>query len=213
MNLSMVLEHLYIVLTSVLLTIIIGLPLGILAYMKNSVRSVILWTADILQTIPALALLGILMVFLGAGKPTVIIGLILYSLLPVVRNTYLGLKNIDPAIKEVATGMGMSRWYRLIHVEMPIAFPVIFTGIRIATVTAVGVAVFGTFVGGGGLGSVIYQGIRIENMRMILFGTLSLMIMAVLFDSVMAAVEKRLNRQESKTSSTSNKSNGVEPGT
>jgi len=181
--------------------------------MKNSVRSVILWTADILQTIPALALLGILMVFLGAGKPTVIIGLILYSLLPVVRNTYLGLKNIDPAIKEVATGMGMSRWYRLIHVEMPIAFPVIFTGIRIATVTAVGVAVFGTFVGGGGLGSVIYQGIRIENMRMILFGTLSLMIMAVLFDSVMAAVEKRLNRQESKTSSTSNKSNGVEPGT
>ncbi len=213
MNLSIVLEHLYIVLTSVLLTIIIGLPLGILAYMKNSVRSVILWTADILQTIPALALLGILMVFLGAGKPTVIIGLILYSLLPVVRNTYLGLKNIDPAIKEVATGMGMSRWYRLIHVEMPIAFPVIFTGIRIATVTAVGVAVFGTFVGGGGLGSVIYQGIRIENMRMILFGTLSLMIMAVLFDSVMAAVEKRLNRQESKTSSTSNKSNGVEPGT
>lgn len=213
MNLSIVLEHLYIVLTSVLLTIIIGLPLGILAYMKNSVRSVILWTADILQTIPALALLGILMVFLGAGKPTVIIGLILYSLLPVVRNTYLGLKNIDPAIKEVATGMGMSRWYRLIHVEMPIAFPVIFTGIRIATVTAVGVAVFGTFVGGGGLGSVIYQGIRIENMRMILFGTLSLMIMAVLFDSVMAAVEKRLNRQEFKTSSTSNKSNGVEPGT
>jgi osmoprotectant transport system permease protein len=213
MNLSIVLEHLYIVLTSVLLTIIIGLPLGILAYMKNSVRSVILWTADILQTIPALALLGILMAFLGAGKPTVIIGLILYSLLPVVRNTYLGLKNIDPAIKEVATGMGMSRWYRLIHVEMPIAFPVIFTGIRIATVTAVGVAVFGTFVGGGGLGSVIYQGIRIENMRMILFGTLSLMIMAVLFDSVMAAVEKRLNRQESKTSSTSNKSNGVEPGT
>ena len=213
MNLSIVLEHLYIVLTSVLLTIIIGLPLGILAYMKKSVRSVILWTADILQTIPALALLGILMVFLGAGKPTVIIGLILYSLLPVVHNTYLGLNNIDPAVKEVATGMGMSRWYRLIHVEMPIAFPVIFTGIRIATVTAVGVAVFGTFVGGGGLGSVIYQGIRIENMRMILFGTLSLMIMAVLFDSVMAAVEKRLNRQESKTSSTSNKSNGVEPGT
>ncbi len=212
MNLSMVLEHLYIVLASVLLTILIGLPLGILAYMKKSVRSVILWTADILQTIPALALLGILMVFLGAGKPTVIIGLILYSLLPVVHNTYLGLNNIDPAVKEVATGMGMSRWYRLIHVEIPIAFPVIFTGIRIATVTAVGVAVFGTFVGGGGLGSIIYQGIRIENMRMILFGTLSLMIMAVLFDSVMAAIEKRLNRHESTTSNTSNKSSEVEPG-
>ena len=86
-------------------------------------------------------------------------GLLLYSLLPIVQNTYVGLSEVDASIKEVATGMGMTRLYRLIIVEMPIAFPFIFTGIRIATVTAVGVAVFATFVGGGGLGSVIYQGI------------------------------------------------------
>ncbi|WP_255575664.1 ABC transporter permease [Caproiciproducens faecalis] len=195
MNGTMILEHLYIVLLSVAFTVVIGLPLGVLAYMKKSVRAAVLWTVDILQTVPALALLGMIMVFLGAGKPTVMIGLVLYSLLPVVHNTYLGLSDIEPAIKEAADGMGMSRTYRLLHVEIPIAFPVIFTGIRIATVTSIGVAVFATFVGGGGLGSIIYRGIHIQNMQLILSGTLSLMAMAVLFDSGMAYIEKRLYRR------------------
>jgi len=196
MSISMILDHLYLVLVSVFFTVLIGLPLGILAYMKQRVRAVVLWTVDILQTIPALALLGIIMVFLGAGKTTVIIGLVLYSLLPVVRNTYLGLSNIDPAVKEAADGMGMSRTYRLMHVELPIAFPVIFTGIRIATVTSIGVAVFATFVGGGGLGSILYRGIHIQNMQLIMSGTLALMGMAVLFDGVMALIEKRLYRHK-----------------
>nr|WP_319489657.1 ABC transporter permease [uncultured Caproiciproducens sp.] len=195
MSINMIFDHLTIVLISVLLTVLIGLPLGVLAYMKQRVRGVVLWTVDILQTIPALALLGIIMVFLGAGKPTVIIGLVLYSLLPIVHNTYLGLSDIDPAVKEAADGMGMSRTYRLLHVEIPIAFPVIFTGIRIATVTSIGVAVFATFVGGGGLGSIIYRGIHVQNMQLILSGTLSLMGMAVLFDGVMAYIEKRLYRR------------------
>jgi len=192
MSLDMVLEHLYIVLISIFVTILIGLPLGIFAYMNRQARKIILWIVDILQTIPALALLGIIMVFFGAGKLTVIIGLVLYSLLPVVRNTFLGLDDIDPAIKEAARGMGMSQVHRLIHVEIPIAFPVIFTGIRISTVTAIGVAVFATFVGGGGLGSVIYRGIHIQNMNLILSGTFTLMAMAVIFDGVMAYIEKRL---------------------
>ena len=196
MSISMILDHLYLVLVSVFFTVLIGLPLGILAYMKQRVRAVVLWTVDILQTIPALALLGIIMVFLGAGKTTVIIGLVLYSLLPVVRNTYLGLSNIDPAVKEAADGMGMSRTYRLMHVELPIAFPIIFTGIRIATVTSIGVAVFATFVGGGGLGSILYRGIHIQNMQLIMSGTLALMGMAVLFDGVMALIEKRLYRHK-----------------
>lgn len=194
MSIGMIFDHLYLVLVSVFFTVLIGLPLGVLAYMKQRARAVVLWTVDILQTIPALALLGIIMVFLGAGKTTVIIGLVLYSLLPVVRNTYLGLSNIDPAVKEAADGMGMSRTYRLMHVEIPIAFPVIFTGIRIATVTAIGVAVFATFVGGGGLGSILYRGIHIQNMQLIMSGTLALMGMAVLFDGVMAFIEKRLYR-------------------
>ena len=194
MSIGMIFDHLYLVLVSLFFTVLIGLPLGILSYMKQRARAVVLWTVDILQTIPALALLGIIMVFLGAGKTTVIIGLVLYSLLPVVRNTYLGLSNIDPAVKEAADGMGMSRTYRLMHVEIPIAFPVIFTGIRIATVTAIGVAVFATFVGGGGLGSILYRGIHIQNMQLIMSGTLALMGMAVLFDGVMAFIEKRLYR-------------------
>lgn len=197
MDLTMVFEHLYIVLISVVMTVLIGLPLGILAYSWPSFRKVILWVVDVLQTIPALALLGIIMVFLGAGKLTVIIGLVLYSLLPIVHNTYLGLNGVNPAIKEAARGMGMTKFYRLVRVELPLAFPVIFTGIRIASVTAIGVAVFATFVGGGGLGSIIYRGIYIQNMKLLLSGTLTLMAMAVLFDSVMAYVEKRLYRRSS----------------
>lgn len=195
MTLKMVWEHLSIVLVAVILTIIAGVPLGVCAYLYKGVRKVILTIVEILQTIPALALLGVIMVFFGAGKLTVIIGLLLYSLLPVVQNTYLGLQEVSPAIKEVATGMGMTRFYRLIHVEMPIAFPFIFTGIRIATVTAVGVAVFATFVGGGGLGSVIYRGIHIQNMKMILSSTAALMLMAITFDTGMAGVERWLQRR------------------
>jgi len=195
MTTDMLLQHLFIVLVSVILTIIVGVPLGVCAYFYPAARRVILRVVEILQTVPALALLGIIMVFLGAGKQTAIIGLLLYSLLPVVQNTYVGLSEIDPAIKEVATGMGMTRMYRLIHVELQIAFPLIFTGIRIATVTSVGVAVFATFVGGGGLGKVIYQGIRTSNMQLILSSTLALMIMAVLFDAVMGFIEKWLKRR------------------
>ncbi len=198
MSFELVWEHLYIVLAAVIATILLGLPLGILAYINRRMHGVILWTVDILQTIPALALLGMIMVIFGAGKLTVIIGLVLYSLLPVVRNTYLGLTNIDPAIKEAARGMGMSTGYRLLHVELPLAFPMIFTGIRIATVTAVGVAVFATFVGGGGLGSIIYRGIHVQNMNLIMSGTFSLMAMAILFDAVMSLVEKKLYRQKKK---------------
>jgi len=192
MTADMVLGHLFIVLVSVVLTIIVGVPLGVCAYFFTGVRKIILGVVEILQTIPAMALLGVIMVFLGAGKNTVILGLLLYSLLPVVQNTYVGLSEMDPAIKEVATGMGMTRIYQLIHVELPIAFPLIFTGIRISTVTAVGVAVFGAFVGGGGLGSVIYRGIRIQNMRLILTSTFALMAMAIVFDVVMAMIERRL---------------------
>lgn len=195
MTVKMISEHLGIVLISVILTIAAGVPLGISAYFYRPVRKIILSVVEILQTIPALALLGMIMIVFGAGKVTVIIGLLLYSLLPVVQNTYVGLSEVNPALKEAATGMGMTRMYRLIHVELPVAFPLIFTGIRIATVTAVGVAVFATFVGGGGLGSVIYRGIHIQNMGMILSSTAALMVMAIVFDTAMGFIEKQLHRR------------------
>jgi len=195
MTASMVYTHFTTVLASIVLTIIIGVPLGVCAYAFPKFRRIVLVIVEILQTIPAMAMLGIIMVFLGAGPRTVIAGLLLYSLLPVVQNTFVGLSEVSPAIKEVAEGMGMTKIYRLIHVEMPIAFPFILAGIRIAAVTAVGVAVFGSYVGGGGLGSVIQRGIRVMNLRLILTGTFTLMAMAVALDMSLALIEKRIRKR------------------
>jgi len=189
------LEHLLIVFAAVTLTIIAGTPLGVCAYFYKGARKPILLAVEILQTVPAMALLGIIMIFLGAGKLTVVIGLLLYSLLPIVQNTYVGLSEADPAIKEAATGMGMTRMYSLVYVELPIAFPLIFAGIRIATVTAVGTAAFASLVGGGGLGALIFRGIRTSNMQLIFTSTAALMFMAIVFDTGMGAVEKFLQKR------------------
>jgi osmoprotectant transport system permease protein len=190
-----VLEHLIIVAAALTLTIVIGLPLGVAAYMAPGLRKWILRITELLQTIPALALLGIIMLFLGAGKPTVITGLFLYSLLPVVQNTCTGFLLVSPGIKEAAAGMGMTRLYCLVRVEFPAAFPLVFTGIRISAVTSVGTAAFAAFVGGGGLGSVIYRGIRIANMTLILQGTAALLILAAGCDGIMALAEHHLHRR------------------
>ena len=196
MDWSRVWEHFTIVLIASIFTVIVGLLLGFAAHLNRRAGKVILAVVDLLQTIPALALLGIIMVFFGGSRTTVVVGLVLYSLLPVVRNTCTGLESVSPAVKEAALGMGMSKTYRLFMVEFPIAFPTIFTGIRIAVVTSISVAVFGTFVGGGGLGQVIYRGIYVQDMGRILFGTVSLMVMAVVLDAVMSIVEKRLYRHQ-----------------
>jgi len=189
MSWSLIGEHLYIVLLSVLLSLAVGLPLGVLAYLSPRARRPILWISDLFQTVPSLALLGVLMVFLGAGKVTVVVGIMLYSLLPIVRNTCLGLREVDPALKEASRGCGMSRWEQLVNVEMPLAAPMIFTGIRIAIVNAIGTAVFAALVGGGGLGTAIYQGIRVKNWKLILLPTAALMAIAFLFDTLIGRLE------------------------
>ena len=192
MTWSLVWEHLFIVLSASILSVIVGVMLGILAYIFPKARGIILRIVDLLQTIPSLALLGIIMVFLNPGKLTVIIGITLYSLLPIVRNTFLGLQGVDDGVKEAARGMGMSKPYRILTVEFPLAFPTVFTGIRIAVVNAIGTAVFAAFVGGGGLGGVITQGIRISSMKMILSATGVLMIIAVVLDLLMSWFEKQM---------------------
>ena len=193
MSAVMILDHISIVVASLLCAILAGVPLGVICYFYPAARRVILRVVDLIQTTPALALLGIIMVFLGAGKPTVITGLALYSLLPIVRNTCLGLDQVPDDLVEAAKGMGMTRLYRLAHVEMPMAAPIIFTGIRIAAVNAVGTAVFAAFVGGGGLGGVINTGIRQDDMNAILGGTGVLMLMALVLDTLMGIVERRMN--------------------
>ena len=194
MTWSLICEHLFLVLAASILSIAIGLPLGIWAYVSKTVRPVILRAVDLLQTIPSLALLGIIMVFLDPGKLTVIIGITLYSLLPIVRNTCLGLQEVDPGVKEAARGMGMSKPYRVLMVEFPLAFPTVFTGIRIAVVNAIGTAVFAAFVGGGGLGGVITQAIRISDMKLILAATGVLMVIAVALDLLMGWFENQMRK-------------------
>ena len=198
MSFTLIFEHLYIVLLAALLSLVVGLPLGVLSYLCPAVRKPIFWVADLLQTVPSLALLGIIMVFLGAGKPTVILGITLYSLLPIVRNTCLGLQEVPAGLKEAARGCGMSRMGQLFQVELPNALPMIFTGIRIAVVNAIGTAVFAALVGGGGLGDAIYQGIRTSNMTAILLPTLALMVIALLFDTIMAQMERLLEQGKQK---------------
>ncbi len=192
MAMRFVLQHLYLVCAAALFTMIFGLILGAAAYLCKPLRAMILGLVDILQTIPVLAMLGIIMLFFGATSTTVIIGIVLYSLLPMVRNTYTGLENVNPGIKEAAQGMGMTKWQRLLKIELPLAFPIIFTGLRIAIVTSIGIAVFGAVVGGGGLGSTINRAILIQDMNTLMQATFTLMAMAMIFDFGMSYMEKRL---------------------
>ena len=192
MEMIRLVQHLNLVLTASVATTIVGVALGVLAYLFGFLRPVILWFVDLMQTIPVLALLGLVMVFFGPTSTTVIIGIVLYSLLPVVRNCYIGLENINPALKEAAQGMGMTKLQALFWVELPLALPIIFAGIRIAVVTSIGIAVFGNVVGGGGLGFTLTRAIMRQDMPTLLTATLSLMAMAVVFDLVMGFIEKRL---------------------
>jgi osmoprotectant transport system permease protein len=186
-------EHLYIVLIACLLSAVMGIMLGVIAYWVKYVDTVILTLADIIQTIPSLALLAMLMLIFGLGNTTLIAGLVLYSLLPIIRNTYTGIKGISPHIKEAAVGMGMSRWQRLFKVELPLAFPMIFSGIKIAVVTAIGVSVIGVLIGAGGLGYPIYRGIQSNNVELILSGAIPVVILALLIDFGMTKIENRLS--------------------
>ena len=161
-------DHLSLVLAAMLLAVGLGVPLGLASYLYPKAGQVILRLVDLIQTTPALALLGVIMVAMGPGKPTVVVGLALYSLLPIVRNTSLGLSQVPAYLKEAGDGMGMTRAYRLRHVELPLALPMIFTGVRIAAVNAIGTAVFAAFVGGGGLGGVFYTAIRQKDLPLML---------------------------------------------
>ncbi len=193
MSISMIWDHLSLVLSALILAVAAGVPLGLLAYLSPGVGKALLWVVDLIQTIPALALLGVIMVIAGPGSPTAMIGLALYSLLPIARNCSLGLSQVPGHLKEATAGMGMSPVYRLFHIDIPLAAPMLVTGIRIAAVNAIGTAVFASFVGGGGLGGLFYTAIRQQDMGQILLGTLVLMVMALLLDAGLGWVERRIS--------------------
>lgn len=186
------LEHMLIVLVATVVSIALGISLGVLAYWVRHLETIILGVAEALQTIPSLALLAMLMIIFGLGNTTLIAGLVLYALLPIVRNTFTGLNGVPAHLRDAARGMGMSRLQRLGMVELPLSFPLIFSGIKIAVVNSLSIAVMGVLIGAGGLGYPVYRGIQTHQVDRILIGAIPVVLMALIFDQGMSRVEKRL---------------------
>jgi osmoprotectant transport system permease protein len=153
-------QHVQLVGVSILVAMLIGIPLGILVTRLRWLENPVVGTTGVLYTLPSLALFAILIPYTGLGRTTVIVALILYSLLAIVRNTVAGIDGVPPATIDAARGMGMTDMQRLVMVELPLALPVILAGVRLATVAAVGIATVGALLGAGGLGRLIFDGIR-----------------------------------------------------
>jgi osmoprotectant transport system permease protein len=195
--LQVTLEHLAMVGISILIAIAIGLPLGILMTRKESMSRPILAFANIVQTVPSLALFGFLIPipFIGGiGARTAIVALVLYSLLPIIRNTFTGISGVDPAIREAGRGMGMTDGQLLWKVEIPLALGVIFAGIRVATVIGVGVATIAAAVGAGGLGMFIFRGVSMVDSRLILAGAIPAAVLALVADFGLGTIQKRFSK-------------------
>jgi len=187
---SQTLAHIGLTLISLILAIVIAVPLGILITRKKKFSGIILGFAGVLQTIPSIALLGVMIPFLGIGPKPAILALFLYALLPVIRNTYTGIIEVNPAVVDAARGMGMSKWQILTKVELPLAFPVLMAGIRTATVINVGVATLAAYIAAGGLGEFIFGGIALNNSNMILAGAIPAALLAIILDFLLSLVQK-----------------------
>lgn len=174
---------------SLCMAIMISLPLGIWIARKTMFAAAVLGTAGVLQTIPSIALLGFMIPLLGIGIKPALVALFLYALLPIIRNTYTGIREVNPSVKEAATAMGMTSGQVLWKVELPLAFPVILAGIRTATVINVGVATLAAYIGAGGLGEFIFGGIALNNSAMILAGAIPAALLALLFDFLLSRLE------------------------
>ena len=186
-------EHVLLVLLSTLFAVMIGVPLGILLTRIKSLQTPVLGFANVMQTVPSLALFGLLIPipFIGGiGARTAVIALALYALLPVIRNTVTGILGIDPKIREAATAMGMTGWERLKLVELPLAMPVMLTGIRVAVVISVGVATVAAAVGAGGLGMYIFRGLRQNDNNLLLAGAIASALLALICDLALGQLEK-----------------------
>ncbi|MCP1146389.1 ABC transporter permease [Lysinibacillus endophyticus] len=187
-------DHFLISIYGVLLAALVGIPLGILIAKYGKLSKVVMTIANIIQTIPALALMAIIMLVLGLGKSTVIATVFLYSLLPVIKNTYVGIKNINKSVTDAGRGMGMTKAQVLYMVELPLSLSVIITGIRIALVVAIGITAIGAFIGAGGLGDIIIRGTNAtDGTAIILAGALPTALMAILADIILGIIERRLD--------------------
>jgi len=187
---SQTVEHLKLTMISMIIASIAGISIGILIAKIERLASVTLGFVGVIQTVPSLALLGFLLPIVGIGTTPAIIALFLYALLPIVRNTYTGIKEIDPSIKEASIGMGMTSLQLLRFVELPISFPIILAGIRTSAVINVGVATLCALIAAGGLGEFIFRGISLNNTNMILAGAIPASILAITLDGLLGLVQR-----------------------
>jgi len=186
------LEHLQLVGLAILAATVIGIPLGVAASRNSVLRRWALGTANVMQTVPSLALFGFLIPLSGIGARTAVIALALYALLPILRNTCVGIAGVDRAVIEAARGMGMTSGQMLWQVELPLAMGVIVAGVRVATVISVGVATIAAAIGAGGLGMFIFQGLSMVNNNVILAGAIPAALLAVMADAGLGWAERRL---------------------
>jgi osmoprotectant transport system permease protein len=192
-------EHLWLVGISMALAVAIGVPLGILLTRQPKLKTLVLGSTNVIQTIPSLALFGLLLPlpWLGARVDRLaIVALALYALLPVVRNTYVGIVGISEPVREAAVAMGLTSGQLLWHVQLPLASPVILAGIRVATVITIGVATIAAAIGAGGLGEFIFRGIAMVDNSVILAGAIPAAIIALLADFLLGRVEKLMARRQ-----------------
>jgi osmoprotectant transport system permease protein len=190
--LELAIAHAQVVFISLLIATAIGVTTGVLVYRRERTAEVVLAVTSTFLTIPSFALFGLLLPIFGLGWLPTIFALVIYALLPIVRNTVVGLRSVDPAIAESAQGMGMSRWSRLFRIELPLAWPVIITGLRVSTLIIVGIAAIAAYVNGPGLGEDIFQGIsRIGSavaLNLVLGAVLAIIVLALLFDGFFAVL-------------------------
>src|SRR5437763_11212406 len=189
-------QHVWLVFISIAIAVVIALPVGVLITRKKSLRSPILGIANVMQTIPSLALFGFLipLPFIGGiGPRTAIVALVFYALLPIIRNTVTGILGVDTAVREAAVAMGMTDLQVLFKVELPLAMSVILTGVRVAVVITIGVAIIAAEVGAGGLGEYIFRGLRLDDNHLLLAGAVPSAAMALLADFGFGLIEKRFD--------------------
>ena len=189
-------QHVWLVFVSIAIAILIALPVGILITRRKRLRTPLLGIANVMQTIPSLALFGFLipLPFIGGiGPRTAIVALVFYALLPLIRNTVTGILGIDPAVREAAVAMGMTDRQVLFQVELPLAMSVILTGVRVAVVITIGVAIIAAEVGAGGLGEYIFRGLRLNDNNLLLAGAVPSALMALVADFGFGLIEKRFD--------------------
>ena len=182
-------EHIILTMVALLASIIFAVPVGIVIYRSPRFSAATIYAAGLLQTIPSIALLALMIPFAGIGKLPAVIALFLYALLQILRNTVMGLSTVDPALKKTATAIGLNPWQKMKLVELPLAMPMMLTGIRTAAVINVGTATLAAFIGAGGLGEFIVTGLALNNTKMILTGAIPAALLAVVTELIFEGIE------------------------